>query len=79
MTATSTTRHSKDVVYDSEDEFDNELPTQSIAGRNIDPTKLKILLRTKFGVGSFEIQIMQNTYCINAPRRLSTVRSLDCD
>jgi hypothetical protein len=73
MTVTFATRCPNEVVYDSDDDFEWETPTQSIAGRNIDPTKLKILLRTKFGVGSFEIQIIQNTYCINAPRKLSTV------
>jgi hypothetical protein len=73
MTSSIATRCSNEPVYDSDDDLEWEFPTQSIAGRNIDPTKLKILLRTKFGVGSFEVQVIQNTYCINAPRKLSTV------
>ncbi|KAH3941062.1 hypothetical protein HBI56_136300 [Parastagonospora nodorum] len=71
MRETIATRCPKDVLYDSDEDLEYEPPTQSISGRNIDPAKLKILLRTKFGAGSFEIQIIQNTYCINAPRKLS--------
>jgi hypothetical protein len=73
MTTNSTAGHSNATVYNSEDGFENELPTQSIAGQGIDRKKLKTLLRTKFGVGSFEIQTMQNTYYIYAPRALTNV------
>jgi hypothetical protein len=76
MAVTNAIRHTNEAVYDSDDDFEWKRPTQSISGRNIDPTKLKILLRTKFGVGSFEVQVIQNTYCINAPRKLSTVSCL---
>jgi hypothetical protein len=73
MRETIATRCPNDVLYDSDEDREYDPPTQSISGRNIDPAKLKILLRTKFGAGSFEIQIIQNTYCINAPRKLSNV------
>ncbi|OWY50958.1 hypothetical protein AALT_g4244 [Alternaria alternata] len=46
---------------------------QSISGRNIDPDMLTMLLRVKFGAGAYDIHIMQNSYCIIAPRRLSSV------
>jgi hypothetical protein len=76
MAVTNNIRHTNEAIYDSDDDVEWERPTQSIAGRNIDSTKLKILLRTKFGVGSFKVQIIQNTYCIKAPRKLSTVSYL---
>jgi hypothetical protein len=76
MKETLATRCSKGMLEDSDDDFEYEAPTQAISGRNIDPTKLKILLRTKFGAGSFEVQIIQNSYCINAPRKLSNVSTL---
>jgi hypothetical protein len=73
MRETLATRCPSNVLCDSDDDIEYDPPTQSISGRNIDPAKLKVLLRTKFGAGSFEIQIIQNTYCINAPRKLSNV------
>jgi hypothetical protein len=76
MRETLATRCSNGMLEDSDDDFEYEAPTQAISGRNIDPTKLKILLRTKFGAGSFEVQIIQNSYCINAPRKLSNVSTL---
>jgi hypothetical protein len=30
---------------------------QSISGRNIDPTKLTMLLRIKFGAGAYDIHV----------------------
>lgn len=66
-------RHVGEQIYESDDDIEYETPTQSISGRDIDPIKLKLLLRTKFGAGSYDIHIMQNAYCINAPRKLSTV------
>jgi hypothetical protein len=32
-------------------------PTQAICGRNINPTKLISLLRTKFGAGAYDIEV----------------------
>ncbi|KAH7095141.1 hypothetical protein FB567DRAFT_21385 [Paraphoma chrysanthemicola] len=72
MKETLAERCSADILDDSDDGFEFETPTQAISGRNIDPVKLKILLRTKFGAGSFEVCILQNSYCINAPRKLSS-------
>ncbi|KAL1795666.1 hypothetical protein ACET3X_005890 [Alternaria dauci] len=51
---------------------------QSISGRNIDPNKLTMLLRVKFGAGAYDVHIMQNSYCIIAPRRLSTGEIAKC-
>ncbi|KAI4662996.1 uncharacterized protein J4E79_004308 [Alternaria viburni] len=51
---------------------------QSISGRNIDPKKLAMLLRVKFGAGAYDIHIMQNSYCIIAPRKLSTGEIAKC-
>lgn len=59
------------------DETSDDLPdfnaAQSISGRNIDSGKLSALLRTKFGAGAYDIHIMQNSYRVIAPRRLSDV------
>jgi hypothetical protein len=55
------TRCPNDRLEDSDCESEYERPTQAIAGGNIDPIKLKILLRTKFGAGSFELQVSATT------------------
>jgi len=34
--------------------------SQDISGRNISPVKLIAMLRTKFGVGAYEIQVCSN-------------------
>lgn len=46
---------------------------QSISGRNIDSSKLTALLTTNFGAGAYDVYIMQNSYRVVAPRRLSDV------
>lgn len=40
-----------------EDEIPEVAPTQAISGRNINPTKLISLLRTKFGAGAYDIHV----------------------
>ncbi|KAF2253071.1 hypothetical protein BU26DRAFT_515451 [Trematosphaeria pertusa] len=64
------------------EEHNNELPdlgsAQSIPGRHINPTKLTALLRIKFGAGTYEVQIVQNSYCIIAPRKLSSSEIAEC-
>ena len=42
---------------ESDDEFFDITPTQSISGRNIDPAKLKTLLRIKFGAGAYDVYV----------------------
>ncbi|KAF2714313.1 hypothetical protein K504DRAFT_486259 [Pleomassaria siparia CBS 279.74] len=60
-------------------ELDDSLPdpdaAQFIPGSNIDPSKLMLFLRTKFGAGTYDTHILQNSYCIIAPAKLSIVRS----
>jgi hypothetical protein len=73
MSLSTITRYAGEQIYESDDDLEYETPTQSISGRDIDPVKLKLLLRTKFGAESYDIHIMQNAYCINAPRKLSAV------
>ncbi|KAI8941653.1 hypothetical protein NX059_002866 [Plenodomus lindquistii] len=61
----------------SDDDWDlNE--AQSISGRNIDPEKLTMLLRIKFGAGAYDVHIMQGSYCVVAPRKLSTGEIARC-
>jgi hypothetical protein len=60
-----------DRIDDSDCESEYERPTQAIAGRNIDPIKLKILLRTKFGAGSFEVQVSSNVHQHISPWNLA--------
>ena len=47
---------------------------QFITCSNIDPSKLMTLLCARFGVGAYRTRVLQNSYCINAPGRLSPVR-----
>jgi hypothetical protein len=42
---------------EANDEKSGTSPTQAISGRNIDPAKLKILLRIKFGAGAYNIHV----------------------
>ncbi|PMD13099.1 hypothetical protein NA56DRAFT_756056 [Hyaloscypha hepaticicola] len=51
---------------------------QDISGRNISPVKLIAMLRTKFGIGAYEIQMTRNVYSIRAPRRLSLNEIVAC-
>ncbi|KAH7385335.1 hypothetical protein DE146DRAFT_759581 [Phaeosphaeria sp. MPI-PUGE-AT-0046c] len=60
---------------DDDDDFDDY---QSIPGSCIDATKLQTLLRMKFGAGSYDMHIVQNSYCIAAPRRLSKGEIAQC-
>ncbi|KAJ8117096.1 hypothetical protein OPT61_g1617 [Boeremia exigua] len=50
-----------------------ETTEQSISGRWIDSAKLTTLLRVKFGAGSFNVHLIQDSYYISAPQRLSAV------
>ncbi|KAF1850769.1 uncharacterized protein K460DRAFT_361536 [Cucurbitaria berberidis CBS 394.84] len=59
-------------------EFPDLDDAQSISGSNIDPAKLTMLLRVKFGAGSYDIYIMHNSYCIIAPRKLSAGEIARC-
>lgn len=68
-----------DRLDDSDCESEYERPTQAIAGRNIDPIKLKILLRTKFGAGSFEVQVSLNIDQRISPRNLAPVELESAD
>lgn len=84
------------------DEITDTIPTQAISGRNINRTKLMTMLRTKFGVGAYDvsvrsyhlsestrltfktvmmltlIQILRDSYCIVAPRKLSISEIAEC-
>jgi hypothetical protein len=40
-----------------EDEVIEPFPAQAISGRDINPTRLMSLLRTKFGVGSYDVNV----------------------
>ncbi|KAF1960284.1 hypothetical protein CC80DRAFT_590563 [Byssothecium circinans] len=53
------------------DEFPDISAYQSIPGKTIDSRKLSSFLRTKFGAGAYDVHIMQDSYCILAPRKLS--------
>ena len=39
------------------DDLPDPEPTQAISASNISPTKLMLLLRTKFGAGSYDIHV----------------------
>ncbi|KAF1913081.1 hypothetical protein BDU57DRAFT_344374 [Ampelomyces quisqualis] len=56
----------RDDIYDIGD-------FQSIPGTCIDAGKLLALLRMKFGAGTYDMHIIQNSYCVAAPRKLSRV------
>ncbi|OAL02958.1 hypothetical protein IQ06DRAFT_292213 [Phaeosphaeriaceae sp. SRC1lsM3a] len=60
---------------DDDDDFDDY---QSIPGSCIDATKLLSLLRMKFGAGTYDMHIVQNSYCVAAPRRLSKSEIAQC-
>lgn len=65
---------SPDLILDKNCDCGHDInPSQSIPGRNIDSRKLAAILRMKFGIGAYDISIMQDSYYIVAPRRLSMV------
>ncbi|KAI3532836.1 hypothetical protein CSPX01_13171 [Colletotrichum filicis] len=57
---------------------DQELPSQDISARDINPKKLKSLLEDRFASGSYNVHMMHNVYSIRAPRRLSVIEIAQC-
>lgn len=57
-------------VYDSDASNNGPESHQQISGRNINPAKLAAMLRTKFGIGAYEIQVSQLT-TVSSPPKLS--------
>ncbi|KAI1121968.1 hypothetical protein F5Y10DRAFT_255131 [Nemania abortiva] len=55
-----------------------EQPTQDIAGRYISSAKLVQMLRNKFAAGSYDIHVAHNSFCIKAPRKLTTDEIAEC-
>ncbi|KAF9735144.1 hypothetical protein PMIN01_06549 [Paraphaeosphaeria minitans] len=59
------------------DETDHEeldaLAYQTIPGKTIDSRKLVSFLRVRFGAGSYDMHMMQDSYRVIAPRKLSMV------
>ncbi|KAL6704963.1 hypothetical protein ACN47E_007508 [Coniothyrium glycines] len=66
------------MLFELDDDHSEWDDAQSISGSNIDPAKLTTLLRIKFGAGAYDIHIIQNSYCIIAPRKLSTGEIARC-
>ncbi|KAI1313734.1 hypothetical protein F5Y03DRAFT_106698 [Xylaria venustula] len=57
-------------------EGDNAM--QDISARHISSTKLMAMLRTKFGIGAYNVHMMQNCFYIKAPRKLSESEIAEC-
>ncbi|KAI4864651.1 hypothetical protein F4820DRAFT_423000 [Hypoxylon rubiginosum] len=57
---------------------DEDFETQNFRSRYINLVQLLTLLRAKFGIGAYEIQLMQNSYYIRAPRKLSPSEIASC-
>jgi hypothetical protein len=53
---------------------DTSASFQDLPGLRISLDKLSAKLRSKFGTGRYQIFLMQDTYSIRAPGRLSMVR-----
>ncbi|KAI0199919.1 hypothetical protein F4808DRAFT_430785 [Astrocystis sublimbata] len=53
-------------------------PTQNIAGRYISSTKLVHMLKSKFGANEYHVHMAHNTFCIKAPRQLSSDEIAEC-
>ncbi|KAI0541832.1 hypothetical protein GGR58DRAFT_388502 [Xylaria digitata] len=62
---------------DPENERDSDY-TQEIPARHISSTKLMAMLRMKFGIGAYEIYMMQNRFYIKAPGKLSESNLAEC-
>jgi hypothetical protein len=66
MTASSPVAYMK-VPRPTREEYDDDLSdfedAQSISGTNIDPTKLTMLLRIKFGAGAYDIHVSTPKDC----------------
>jgi hypothetical protein len=69
---------SPDLIFDKNCDCVNDIPSQVIPGQNIDSRKLAAILRMKFGIGLYDISIMQDSYHIVAPRRLSMDEIAQC-
>ncbi|KAI0432195.1 hypothetical protein F5Y09DRAFT_160853 [Xylaria sp. FL1042] len=52
--------------------------TQDVSARHISSTKLMAMLRTKFGIGAYDVHMMQNCFYIKAPRKLSKSEIAAC-
>ncbi|KAH6674872.1 hypothetical protein B0J14DRAFT_653050 [Halenospora varia] len=50
---------------------DNTEICLEIPGRSVHPSKLTAMLRSKFGIGAYDIMMARNVYTIRTPRRLS--------
>ncbi|KAI1349843.1 hypothetical protein F5Y01DRAFT_168465 [Xylaria sp. FL0043] len=64
---------------DSESEVEEtkrDSATQDISARHISSMKLMAMLRMKFGIGAYDVHMMQNCFYIKAPRKLSKVSNL---
>ncbi|KAI0547876.1 hypothetical protein F4679DRAFT_344802 [Xylaria curta] len=51
------------------------LVPQEIPSNIVNPAKLTAMLRRKFGIRSYKIRMMHNTYHVKVPRQLSAVVS----
>ncbi|KAI0976448.1 hypothetical protein F4678DRAFT_225777 [Xylaria arbuscula] len=52
--------------------------TQDISAQHVSSTKLMAMLRTKFGIGAYNVHMMQNCFYIKAPRKLSESEIAEC-
>ncbi|KAI1277692.1 hypothetical protein F5Y07DRAFT_83058 [Xylaria sp. FL0933] len=59
------------------EETERDNTTQDISARHISSMKLMAMLRTKFGIGAYDVHMMQNCFYIKAPRKLSKVSNLN--
>ncbi|KAI0103825.1 hypothetical protein GGR51DRAFT_523570 [Nemania sp. FL0031] len=55
-----------------------EQPTQDISGRSISSTKLVQMLINTFGAGAYDVHVAHNSFCIKAPRKLTTDEIAEC-
>ncbi|KAI1149226.1 hypothetical protein F4825DRAFT_431195 [Nemania diffusa] len=52
--------------------------TQDISGRYISSSKLVHMLRNKFGPDAYDVHVAHNSFCIKAPRKLTTDEIAEC-
>jgi len=63
-----------DIIPD-EAPVDDHDDFQELPNPRVNLTKLSAILRSKFGIGKYEIHLMHDVYSIRAPGRLSLVSS----
>lgn len=59
---------------ESDDDLLDAAPTQAISGRNIDPMKLRTLLRIKFGAGTYDIHVSVYELYLDEPKLTHAIR-----